>query len=102
MINALEPPEFSNSVLLLDGTASEIGEALRLLWALPSTIAQAMISFSFRKIPGAKVSKILNGFMIGQSFLPETQSKATREINATQNRFAGLMAANDGRAALAV
>lgn len=97
----MAPREFSNSITLVDGTASEIGNALETLWALPATIAQAMSSFGFRKIPNAVVSRYLNGFMIGQSYLPEIQSKATQEINTIQNRFAGLMEVNDSRLALA-
>lgn len=83
------------------GTAKEVGEALRMLGAKPETIARGISSFDFRKVPGALVTRVENGFIIGGSFHPEAQSAVNLELGIVQSRLSGILAANDERFALA-
>ncbi len=102
MENALEPPEFSNSITLIGGTAPEIGKALEELWASKTTIAKSSVSFLIKLPPGSVVRRIEGGFQIGQSFLPEGQSGVKQEIGGVHSVVAKIMAAsNDAKFTLA-
>ncbi len=61
-----------------------------------------MASFGFKKIPGAMVSKIQNGYKVGESVLPESQSPITQEVGVVSAVVARIMIAttDDKRFAL--
>ncbi len=99
-------PSHSTGVEMLTvWDASDIAQALRKLGAREATIAQAMVSFMV-KIPWAKVERTINAsgvivYMIGHSTLPEAPLQASEKVAWVQNRFAKVMAANDGNAKVA-
>ncbi len=65
-----------------------------------------MSSFVFGKIPGARVSRVVNEdgmvvYNIGNSKLPEAPLQISERLGTVQNRFAKVMAANESRLKLA-
>ncbi len=88
-----------DSVILGDGTAEDIRQALTQLWA-PADIVAKSVSFLV-KLPGRVVSRVEGGFQIGNSFLPIPKTGVNRELDLIHNRFAWVLAANKERFALA-
>lgn len=99
MENALDQIDSPESVTLVYGTADEIRHAFIALWA-PADIVAKSVSFLV-KLPGRVVSKVEGGFQIGNSFLPISKTGVGRELDVTHNRFAWVLAVNDGRLATA-
>jgi len=98
---SIHTPSDSSEFTLTIWDASEIVQILQKLGASEQVMFRANASFQFRKIPWSKIGKILWGFKIGDSLLPEVWEWAMEIQSHVAKLTSWIIAANNDKFSIA-